>query len=146
MYGLLASAKPLPTALTNLTGVFASAKQLGRNYPEYGACVRRDVDIAKESLREHVHDFKACGGYWFEELALGAVGVGQKKGVGAGHRARNCGRYGGHAAYDPAGLSRRLQRVRRAGGEAAGCVAAAAGSTRFFLTAVRRPIPRTISI
>ena len=79
MDGLLASAKPLPTALTTLAGLLASAKQLGRNYPEYGACVRRDVDIDKEALREHEHDFKACGGYWFEGLALGAVGVGHNK-------------------------------------------------------------------
>ena len=79
MYGLLASAKPLPTALTNLAGLLATAKQLGHNYPVYGACVCRELDIAKESLREHVHDFTACGGYWFEEIALGAVGVGQNK-------------------------------------------------------------------
>ena len=131
MDGLLASAKPLPTALTTLALLLASAKQLGRHYPEYGACVRRDVDIDEEALREHAHDFNACGGYWFEGLALGAVGIGHnQKRVGAGHRARNCGRHGGHAACDPARLSRRLQRVRRAGGEAAGCVAAAASSTR----------------
>ena len=79
MHGLLASAKPLPTALTTLAILLASAKQIGRNYPEYGACARRDVDIDKESLREHEHGFKACGGYWFEELALGAVGVGHNK-------------------------------------------------------------------
>ena len=79
MDGLLASATPLPTALTTLAILLASAKQIGRNYPEYGACARRDVDIDKESLREHEHGFKACGGYWFEELALGAVGVGHNK-------------------------------------------------------------------
>ena len=71
MVGLLASAKPLPTTLKTMVGLLAPAKQLGRQYPEYGACVQRDLDIDKEALREHVqvHDFEACGGYWLEGLA-----------------------------------------------------------------------------
>jgi hypothetical protein len=76
MDGLLASAKQLPTALTTLALLLASAKQSGRHYPEYRACVRRDVDIDAEALREHAQYFNACGGYWFEGLALGAVGIG----------------------------------------------------------------------
>ena len=79
MLGLLASARPLSTSLKTTVGLLASAKQLGRQYPEYGACVQRDLDIDKEALREHVHDFYACGGYWFEGLALGAVGLGHNK-------------------------------------------------------------------
>jgi hypothetical protein len=81
MLGLLASAKPLPTTLKTTVCLLASAKQLGRQYPEYGACVQRDLDIDKEAMREHVpgHDFEACGGYWLEGLALGlgAVGFGR---------------------------------------------------------------------
>ena len=76
MVGLLASVKPLPTTLKTMVSLLASAKQLGRQYPEYGACVQRDLDIDKEALREHVHDFEACGGYWLEGLALGAVCMG----------------------------------------------------------------------
>ena len=32
-------------------------------------------------MREHVqvNDFGACGGYWLEGIALGAVGIGQNR-------------------------------------------------------------------
>ena len=83
MLGHFASGKPLPTTLNTTVSLLASAKQLGRQYPEYWACVQRDLDIDKEALRKHVpgHDFEACGGYWLEGLApgLGAVGWGHNK-------------------------------------------------------------------
>ena len=59
MVALLASAKPLPTTLTPMVGLVASAKRLGRQHAEYRACVCRGLDIGKEDLGEHEHGFEA---------------------------------------------------------------------------------------
>ena len=81
MLGLLACGKPMPTSLKTTVSLLASAKELAHQCPEYWACVQRDLSIEKEALREHVqvNDFGACGGYWLEGIALGAVGIGQNR-------------------------------------------------------------------
>ena len=81
MLGLLACGKPMPTSLNTTVSLLASAKGLAHQCPEYWACVQRDLSIENEALREHVqvNDFGACGGYWLEGIALGAVGIGQNR-------------------------------------------------------------------